>query len=102
MMVAISIKATKNSKTNNTGSKCEHGHIGVVHALTHNHIVPLYAKRDEVCHVIESDGMHIWDLAQTAAHAVRLITEHRRAPCNHQSVILKLRSLIEFPVPWRT
>lgn len=39
-----------------------------------DHKCCVLAVNNGVCDMILSDAMHIWDLPQTAAHAVRLIT----------------------------
>lgn len=55
------------------------------------------AVNNRACHMIISDGLHIWDLTQTAAHAVRLITVPWgviRSPVNDP------KSLVQFSVLW--
>jgi len=56
------------------------------------------AVNNRACDLIISDGLHIWDLTQTAAHAVRLIT----VPWGViQSPVNDPKSLVQFSVPWR-
>jgi len=56
------------------------------------------AVNNRACDMIISDGLHIWDLTQTAAHAARLIT----VPWGViQSPVNDPKSLVQFSVPWR-